>query len=118
MLEDEAYTPACMVVWAMSTKTQGFISDNIGTADQDSLGTQFLLKAVAASARLWQNRFKLRDKEIRRRHGMSMAAYGKSFRGQDRDREADSEEESDEDDPLEDPGEEDGRDNAPHMMEL
>ena len=67
MLEDEAYSPACMVVWAMATKTQGFIFDKIGTADTDSLGTQSLLKAVAASARLWQIRFKLRVKEIRRR---------------------------------------------------
>ena len=83
-----------------------------------SMGTQFLLKAVAASAPLWQIRFKLRDREIRRRHGMSMAACAKSFRGRDRDGEADSEGESGEDDPPEDPGEEDGRHNAPHMMEL
>ena len=61
-LEYEAYDPACMVVWAMATETQAFISDKMGTADRDSLGTQFLLKAVAASARLWQIRFKLRDK--------------------------------------------------------
>ena len=55
-LEDEAYDPSCMVVWAMATKTQGFVSDKMGTADRDSLGTEFLLKAVAASARLWQIR--------------------------------------------------------------
>ena len=65
-LEDEASDPACLVVWAMATKTQGFVSDEIGTADRESLGTQFLLQAVAASVRLWQIRFKLRDKEIRR----------------------------------------------------
>ena len=104
VLEDEADTPACMVVWAVATKTQGVISDKIGTADWDSLGTQFLLKAVAASARLWQIRFKLRDKEIRRRHGMIMAAYVKSFRGRDRGGGADSEEESGEDEPPVDLG--------------
>ena len=118
MLEDEAYTPTRMVVWAMATKTQGFISDNIGTADQDSLGTQFLLKAVAVSACLWQIRFKLQDKEIRRRHGTSRAAYVKSFRGRDRDGEADSEEESNGEDPPEDPGGEDSQDEEPPMMEL
>ena len=73
---------------------------------------------MALSARLWQICFQLRDKEIRRRHGMSMAAYVKSFQGRDRDGEVDSEEESDEDDPPEDPGEENRRINAPHMMEL
>ena len=69
----------------------------MGTADQDSLGTQFLLKAVAASARLWKIRFKLRDKEIRLRHSMNMSAYMKTFRGRARNEEAEVEEESDED---------------------
>ena len=75
-LEDEVYDPTCLVVWATATKTQGFFSDKMGAADRDSLGTQFLLKAVAASTRLWQICFKLRNKEIRRQHGMSMAARG------------------------------------------
>ena len=83
-----------------------------------SMGTQFLLKAVAASARLWQIRFKLRDKEIRRRHGRSMAAYVKSFRGCGRDGEAESEEESDGEGPPVDPGGEDSQDEKPDMMEL
>ena len=116
-MEDEAYDPACMVVCAMATKTQGFVSNKMGTADQDSLGTQFLLKAVATSARLWQIRFKLRDKEIRWSHGMSRAAYVKSFRGRDLDEEAESEDESD-DDPPEELGVEDSCGDAPHMMEL
>ena len=116
--EGEAYTPACMVVWAMATKTQGFISDKIGTGDRDSQGTQFLLYAVTASTRLWQIRFKLRDKEIRHRHGMSMAAYLKSFRGRDRDGEANSEEERDEDEPPVDPGGEHSHEEVPHMMDL
>ena len=56
-LEDEVYDPTCLVVWATATKTQGFLSDKMGTADRDSLGTQFLLKAVAASARLLEDPF-------------------------------------------------------------
>ena len=116
-LEDEISDPACLVVWAMATKTQGFLSDKMGTADRDSLGTQFLLKAVAASAHLWQICFKIRDKEIRRRHGMNMAAYVKSFRGRDRNEEAEIEEESD-DDPPEEPGGGADQDEPPHMMEL
>ena len=39
ILEHEAYDPACMVVWAMATKTQGSVSDKMETADQDSLGS-------------------------------------------------------------------------------
>ena len=89
----------------------------MGTADQNSLGTQFLLKAVAASPRLWKIRFKLRDKEIRRRHGMSMAAYVKTFQGRARNEEAEVREESGED-PLGDLGEEEDYDSPPHMMEL
>ena len=96
-LDDEIHDPAWLVVWAMATKTQGFVSDKMGTADQNSPGTQFLLKAVAASARLWQIRFKLRDKEIRLRHSMNMSAYMKTFRGRARNEEAEVEEESDED---------------------
>ena len=93
--------------------------DHLGIADQDSLGTQFLIKAVAASASLWKERFKLRDKAIRRRHGMSIAEYLKSIRGRSRD-----------DEPYEDIGDggeeppggqaTEGADPAaePHMMEL
>ena len=55
--EDEAYTLLCMVIWAMAMKTQGFISDKKRIADRDSLGTQFLLKAVAAPARLLEDPF-------------------------------------------------------------
>ena len=116
-LEDEVYDPTCLVVWATATKTQGFLSDKMGTADRDSLGTQFLLKAVAASARLWQIRFKLRDKEIRRQHGMSMSDYVKSFRGRDRDGEAENEEDVNED-PMEDHDEWAGQNDPPQMMEL
>ena len=89
----------------------------MGTADRDSLGTQFLLKAVAASACLRKPRFKLRDKEICLRHGMNMAAYVKSFRGRDQNEEAEIEEESD-DDPPEEPGGGADQDEPPHMMEL
>ena len=116
-LDDEIHDPACLVVWAMATKTHGFLSDKMGTADRDSLGTQFLLEAVAASARLWRIRFTLRDKEIRRRQGMNMAAYVKSFRGRDRNEEAEMEEESDNDPPEEQGGGAD-QDAPPHMMEL
>ena len=89
----------------------------MGTADQDSLGTQFLLKAVATSARLWQIRFKLRDKEIRRQHGMSMSDYVKSFRDRDRDEGAENEEDIN-DDPMEDHDEWAGQNDPPQMMEL
>ena len=81
------------------------------------LGTQFLLKAVAASAHVWQIRFKLRDEEMCRRQGMDMAGYVKPFRGRDRNEEAEVEEESD-NDPPEEPGEEVDHDDPPHMMEL
>ena len=89
----------------------------MGTSDRDSLGCQFLLQAVAASARLWQIRFKLRDKEIRRQHGMNVSAYVKSFRGRDRDEGAENEEDVD-DDPMEDHDEWAGQDGPPKMMEL
>ena len=88
-LENEIYSPTCMVIWAMAMKTQGFVVDHMGTADQDSLGTQFLIKAAAASASLWGERFKLWDKAIRRRHGMSMAEYLKSLRGRSRNDKSD-----------------------------
>ena len=116
-LEDEVFDPTCLVIWATATKTQGFLSDKMGTADRDSLGTQFLLKAVAASARLWQIRFKLRDKEIRRQHGMSMSDYVKSFRGRDRDEGAENEEDIN-DDPMEYDEEWVVQDEAPQLMEL
>ena len=96
-LDDEARDPLCLVICAMDTKTQGFTADKLSTAARDSLGTQFLLKAVDASSRLWKIRYKLRDKEIRQRHGVSMSAYVKSFRGRDRSEEAEAEEDSDED---------------------
>ena len=105
------------MIWATATKTQGFLSDKMGTADRDSLGTQFLLKAVAALARLWQIRFKLRDKEIRRQHGMSMSDYVKSFRGRDRDEGAENEEDIN-DDPMEDYEEWAVQVDPPQMMDL
>ena len=116
-LDDEIHDPLCLVVWAMATKTQGFISDKLGTADQNSPGTQFLLKAVAVSSRLWKIRFRLRDKEICRRHGMNMSAYVETFRGRARHEEAEVEEESDEE-PLWDLDEEMDHNGPPHMMEL
>ena len=67
---------------------------------------------MAASSPLWKIRFKLRDKEIRRRHGMNMSACVKTFRGLARNEEAEVEEESDED-PLGDLGEEVDHDAPP-----
>ena len=78
-LDDEVRDPLCLVIWATATKTQGFIADKLSTATRDSLGTQFLLKAIGASSRLWKIRYQLRDKEIQRRHGMNMTAYVKPF---------------------------------------
>ena len=115
-MDDEARDPLCLVIWAMATKTQGFTADKLSTATRDSLGTQFLLKAVDASSRLWKIRYKLRDKEIRQRHGVSISAYVKSFRGRDRCEEAEAEENSEEDS-ISDP-EEQGQSDTPHMMEL
>ena len=78
--------------------------------------TRFLLKAVDTSSCLWKARFKLRDKEIRRRHGTSMSAYVTSFRGRDRSQEAKAEEDSDEDSLSDQEEQEQG--DPPHMMEL
>ena len=117
MREDEAYSPTCLVVWAMATKTEGFVMDRLGIADQDSPGTQFLIKAGAASASLWKERFKLRVEEIRHRHGLSMAKHLKSIRGRSRDDEPEDDDGSG--DPHEGPDVEDPNDAAePHMMEL
>ena len=106
----------CLVMWAMATKTQGFIADKLSTADRNSLGTQFLLKAVDSSSRLWRTRSKLRDKEISRRHRMSMSASVKSFRGRDRNEEVEAEEDSAEDSLWDQ--DELGHGGPPHMMEL
>ena len=115
-LDDEVRDPLCLVMWATATKTQGFIADKLSTATRDSLGTQFPLKAIGASARLWKIRYQLRDKVIQERHGMNMAAYVKTFRGRDRSDEAEAEEDSDEDSIM-DPEEQGRRDNS-HMMDL
>ena len=49
-LDDEIRDPLCLVIWALATKTQGFKADKLSTADRNSLGTQFLLKAVDTSS--------------------------------------------------------------------
>ena len=118
-LADEVYSPTCMVIWAMATKTQGFADDHIGTATKDSLGTQFLVKAVKASAKLWTERYKLRDRASRRRHGVDTAGYMKSLRGRTRGQEGEEdagsggEEPSDEILAMDEDEEE-----FPHFMEL
>ena len=109
-------TPLCLVMWATATKTQGLITDKLGTATRDALGTRFLLKAIDFSARLWKIRYQLRDKVIQERHGMNMAAYVKTFRGRDRTGEDEAEEDSD-DDSAAGPGEQEQGD-IPHMMDL
>ena len=38
------------MIWALATKTQGFKADKLSTADRNSLGTQFPLKAVDTSS--------------------------------------------------------------------
>jgi hypothetical protein len=116
LLEDEVRDPLCLVMWATATKTQGLITDKLGTATRDALGTRFLLKAIDFSARLWKIRYQLRDKVIQERHGMSMAAYVKTFRGRDRTGEDEAEEDSD-DDSAAGPGEQ-GQGDIPHMMDL
>ena len=121
-LEDELYSPQCLTVWAMATKTQGFLTVHVGAADQEALGTQFLLKAVAASAKLWKERFKLRDRELQRTHGMSTAAYIQSLRGNVRgdryNHSMDEDEDEDGDPPNDAVDGGDDSDDAPHMMEL
>ena len=88
-------------------------------ATRDSLGTQFLIKAIAASAKLWSERYKLRDKATRRRHGMNMADYLKSLRGRNRGNESEDDVGSGGEEPQEDQAEEDEDPAAePQMMEL
>ena len=108
-----------MVVWAMATKTQGFAVDHLGTVDQDSLGTQFPIKAVAAPASLWGERFKLRDKAIWHGHGMGMAEYLESLCGRRRNDEPDEDIGSGGEEPREDLAN-GGADPAaaPHTMQL
>ena len=83
-MENEIYSLTCMVIWAMAATTK----DHVGAATRDSLGTQFLIKAIAASARLWSERYKPRDKATRRKHGVNMADYLKSLRGRNRGNES------------------------------
>ena len=111
-LENEIYSPTCMVIWAMATKTQGLAEDHVGTASRDSLGTQFLIKAVAASAKLWSERYKLRDRATRRRHGMNI-------RGRSQGNESEEDVGSGGEEPQEGQAEEEEDPAAePHMMEL
>ena len=108
-----------MVIWAMATKTQGFTDDHVGTATKDSLGTQFLIKAVEASTKLWTERYKLRDRTSRSRHGVDTAGYMKSLRGRTRGHEQEEDAGSGGEDPPDELLEMDeDPEKSPHFMEV
>ena len=46
-----------LVVWSMATATDGFVEDKLSFATKDSMGVQFLRRAVDASIQLHLYRF-------------------------------------------------------------
>lgn len=63
-----------MAIWSWATKTEGFQEDHIGAANQASLAAQFMRKMVSASDRLWTARFRLHDRVMSDRCGISISA--------------------------------------------
>lgn len=73
-MEDELYSPQCLVVWSMATKTAGFREDHVEVADQYSLGAQFIRKLASTSDKFWKTRFRPRDRVMYARHGIPTTA--------------------------------------------
>ena len=64
----EVWGASYIVVWCMTTTTDGFRQDNLSVATQDSTGVQFLKQVIDASMRLHQCEYQHRKAIFKERH--------------------------------------------------
>ena len=67
-VQKEAWGADFLVVWAMATTTDGFRKDGLSVATPESMGVQFLQRAVEASVRLHAYRYEHRQEYFRRQY--------------------------------------------------